>query len=506
MSTFMIEPGARLAGRYRLDELVSETGGATLWKATDETLARLVAVWTFAEGFPRTAEVVRAARATSRVADSRVTQVFDADDSGPTAYVVEEWVVGQSLTDLLAQGPLEPDRAAGLVAEAAETLATAHATGLYHLHLTPGKLMWSVGGAVKVTGIGVDAALHGITSPDPACHDAQGLGKLLYAALTAHWPDGPQSGLRPAPVVSGRPCQPSQIRAGVPERLNEIVCRAAFQTPMRGGPLTSAREIADALADVPRLVPLPLAPHTPTAPEPEKGTSRHTGEFGAQAAPPAPPSRRAYRSSDHQGGSGVGSSRLIRVLIGVIGALVFAAVVILAWNIGSSMSGDGDGAVPSDDGGTAAEEPEELAVLEPAGADGFDPDPGDGEEHGDRAPNAIDGDPATAWNTQTYQGPDFGNLKSGVGLILDMGDPAEVHEATLNLGSGSHDLEILVGDAADMSQLESVAAESGVSGEIDVKLADPAEGRYVVIWFTDVPQDGDGYRGTINEVELRGKT
>lgn len=152
----MIEPGARLAGRYRLDESVSETSGAALWKATDETLARVVGVWTFADGFARTSEVVRAARAASRVADARVTQVFDADDSGPNAYVVEEFVVGQSLTELLAQGPLEPTRAAGLIAEAAEALAAANATGIHHLSLSPGKLMWSAGGAVKVTGIGVD--------------------------------------------------------------------------------------------------------------------------------------------------------------------------------------------------------------------------------------------------------------------------------------------------------------------------------------------------------------
>ncbi|WP_258861902.1 protein kinase family protein, partial [Marinitenerispora sediminis] len=256
MSTFMIEPGARLAGRYRLDELVSETSGAALWKATDETLARLVAVWTFADGFPRTGEVVRAARAASRVADARVTQVFDADDSGPTAYVVEEWVVGRSLTELLAQGPLEPERAAGLIAEAAEAVAAANATGIYHLSLSPSKLMWSAGGAVKVTGIGVDAALRGITAPQPALADAQGLGRLMYAALTAHWPGGEQSGLRPAPLVSGRPCEPSQIRAGIPSRLNDVACRAAFQTHGRSGPLASAQAIADALADVPRLVPM----------------------------------------------------------------------------------------------------------------------------------------------------------------------------------------------------------------------------------------------------------
>jgi serine/threonine protein kinase len=137
MSTFLIEPGAKLANRYRLDQVVSETGGATRWKATDETLARPVAVWTFAEGFPRTSDVVRAARATSRIPDARVTQVFDADDTTPIPYVVEEWVVGHSLADLLAQGPLEPERAAGLVAEAAEAIAAAHTGGLYHQFLNP---------------------------------------------------------------------------------------------------------------------------------------------------------------------------------------------------------------------------------------------------------------------------------------------------------------------------------------------------------------------------------
>src|SRR5690625_8051953 len=101
MSTFLIEPGAKLANRYRLDHVVSETGGATRWKATDETLARPVAVWTFAEGFPRTSDVVRAARATSRIADARLTQVLDPDDATTVPYVVEARAVGSALADPL---------------------------------------------------------------------------------------------------------------------------------------------------------------------------------------------------------------------------------------------------------------------------------------------------------------------------------------------------------------------------------------------------------------------
>ncbi|QBI56731.1 protein kinase family protein [Streptomonospora litoralis] len=511
----MIEPGARLAGRYRLDSQVSQTAGATLWKATDETLARLVAVWTFAEGFPRTGEVVRAARATSRIADSRVTQVFDADDSGPAPYVVEEWVAGQSLADLLAQGPLPPERAAGLIAEAAETMATAHAAGLYHLNLTPGKLIWSLGGAIKVTGIGVDAALRGIGADNPAAADAQGLGRLLYAALTAHWPDEARNGLRPAPVIGGAPCQPSQLNPAISQYLNDLVCRSAFLAPLRGGALTDAREIADALANVPRMVPLPVSPpNAPMTPEPPRGTSRRSGEFQAASeapptaqrqAPPPPPQQQGRRRS------GVPPA-VSRALVGALALIVFVGVVWGAWTVGTSMSGGGgnggeDGQTSS--GGQEDQAPE-LTVLKPQSADGFDPLSDANDEHNEIAGQAIDGQGTTGWHTEGYDTADLGGLKSGVGLIVDLGQPAEVHDVSLNLGQGPHDLQILVGDAADPAALgagESPAAQkSGVQGEVDIGLAEPATGRYVVVWFTSLPRDDVRYRGTVNEVELRGKT
>ncbi|MFD0851849.1 AMP-binding protein, partial [Actinomadura adrarensis] len=58
MSTSVIEPGTRLAGRYRLEKRIRDTGGSALWKAIDEILARAVAVRTFDPDFPRVHEVV----------------------------------------------------------------------------------------------------------------------------------------------------------------------------------------------------------------------------------------------------------------------------------------------------------------------------------------------------------------------------------------------------------------------------------------------------------------
>ncbi|GAA3309285.1 hypothetical protein [Nonomuraea dietziae] len=176
MSASTVEPGTRLAQRFRLEDRVSESEGATLWKAIDEILARPVAVHTFDPDFPRVTEVVTAARAASRLTDPRLTQVFDAAEDDGLAYVVSEWVTGESLSDLLAGGPLEPERAAVLVAEAAEALAHAHEHNLHHLCLRPGKLVWTTGNTVKVLGVAVDAALEGLTTDDPALDDAEGLG------------------------------------------------------------------------------------------------------------------------------------------------------------------------------------------------------------------------------------------------------------------------------------------------------------------------------------------
>ncbi|WP_306370348.1 protein kinase family protein [Nocardiopsis sp. CC223A] len=540
MSTFLIEPGAKLANRYRLDQVVSETGGATRWKATDETLARPVAVWTFAEGFPRTSDVVRAARATSRIPDARVTQVFDADDTTPIPYVVEEWVVGHSLADLLAQGPLEPERAAGLVAEAAEAIAAAHTGGLYHLCLTPSKLMWSSGGAVKVTGIGVDAALLGVNVADPGAADAQGLGNLLYAALTGTWPGGPQSGLPPAPQGPAGPYPADQIRQGIGEPLASITTRAALPhlvgQVVPGPVIGSPGEFCAAMADVPRLIPLPVAPAEATPP-PEPGTSRRTGEFGSTG--PRRSSRNASGGNGSNGGGNNGGgtgprtsargerqpSRMDRraaergtspqrILVGVLAVVLFAAVVTGAWIFGASMRADETDAGGDGDGQAGGgQQTVETEVLEITAAQGYDPLPsGDGDEHSDHGSRAHDGDTAgEPWNTEGYNDP-MGTTKEGVGLLVDLGSAREVHALELYMPEAQYGIDVRVGDdpAAHPSELSVVDAalpvawQGSVSGHRTIELDEPTTGRYVLVWFTELPNDSGKYRGSIYEVEVLG--
>ena len=306
MSTFISEPGTRLGGRYRLEDRIDDSGGWSAWKAIDETLARPVSVLTFAPGFPRIREVLTAARAASRLTDARLAQVFDVEDDWDQAYVVMEWVAGDSLDDLLADGPLEPARGAEIVAEAAEALAAAHAAGVAHLCLTPQSLRWTAGGGVKVIGTGIDAALADVTADDPALADTRGLAMLLYAALTRYWPGPGMGTLPPAPLADGKPCSPRQVCAGVPAAIDEVTCQALFQLERRRGPLlTTPGLLADALFEV---IPAPMAPPPAAAPawsgftqnyQPDSGPAEYAGggnwapPRAAPAAAPGHPGRRA---------------------------------------------------------------------------------------------------------------------------------------------------------------------------------------------------------------------
>ena len=82
-------------------------------------------------------------------------------------------MAGDTLDDLLADGPLDPGRGAGIIAQGAEALAIAHAAGVTHLCLTPRSLRWTADGGVKIVGLGLDAVLAGVTADDQALVDAR---------------------------------------------------------------------------------------------------------------------------------------------------------------------------------------------------------------------------------------------------------------------------------------------------------------------------------------------
>lgn len=499
MSTSVIEPGTRLAGRYRLDDRVSEAGGSTFWKATDEILARPVAVLTFAPGFPRVREVVTAARAASRLTDPRLTQVFDADDSGERAYVVSEWVTGETLEDLLTQGPMEADRAASFLLEAAEALTSAHGTGLAHLCLTPHNLVWTSGGTVKITGLGVEAVLAGTTSDTPAVDDTTGLGRMLYAALTGHWCGSEPSALPPAPPgPDGRPLPPVQLRPGVPHNINAIVCRA-LRLHGAQEPLSSPAAFADALAQVPRS-PLPFVPlvgSTPPAVVARPETARLPSVPDPSQTVPDRARSRAAPSARHAAGR---SDPSRKPLLGVVAVVLLIVVAIGGWGL-LQLGGGGGGKKPGASTTPIARQP--LSALVPVKASAYNPAPHADRHAGPTAQKAIDGSGTSAWETEHYKSDHFGGFRTDVGLLLDMGHPVTVDKVHLTMPNASTPgaVELHVGDSGmpDMRQ----TATGDANGTFDLD-GGRARGRFVLLRFTKLPTVGGLFKINVNDVKVYG--
>jgi len=219
-------PAIWLGGRFRLDERIAAAGALSLWKATDALLCRPVTIHLLPRGVPVPPRVVEAVQAAARVSDPRLATIYDTDYSIDGPYIVSEWTPGTHLEDLVLSGLPSPALAAAMIADAADALAVAHQAGRPHLCLGPRSLRWETGSGLKITGLGIDAALSGATAADPAATDTMALGWMLYALLTGCWPgDGPTA-LPAAPRHKGRVYTPRQVRAGVPGVLDAITGHA----------------------------------------------------------------------------------------------------------------------------------------------------------------------------------------------------------------------------------------------------------------------------------------
>ena len=465
--------GPLLAGRYRLVERLSGQDGSAQWRATDEMLARTVAVRVFTPGFPHLAQVMAATRAACRVSDPRLAHIFDADDRAEPPFIVTGWPSGTCLADLLTAGPLDPWQAAGMIAEAADALAAAHKAGLAHLCLSPDCLWRSTGGEVTITGLGTAAALTRAQAADPGQADTRGLAQLLYAALTGYWPGDERVGLPPAPRRGGQTARPDQVRPGIPAAIGSVTCRALCGQAGEGGPpIPGPAQLAIELAAVTRPGP------TPSGPSP--GT-----------LPPTVPARTAWLPRPRP--------RTVRRR-----ARLTAVLIILAAVAGGSWLAVREMTAPHRPSG--AHPAVTAQALTPASAAAFGPlGTSDGDNPG-LARLAIDGSAATAWHTHWYATAAFGNLEPGTGLLLDMGRPVTITSAQIMLGAVSGaGLQLRAGGEPVLADLRPVARATDAGGLVTMRPASPAKARYLLVWFTRLPPDSSGtFEATVYDVRLHG--
>ena len=92
-----------------------------------------------------------------------------------------------------------------------------------------------------------------------------------------------------------------------------------------------------------------------------------------------------------------------------------------------------------------------------------------------------------------YTTPEFGNLQSGTGILLDMGKTVAVSRVRLVLGdSVGADIQLRIGGNATPSDLSTATSATDVGGTVKLQVTSPVSGRYVLVWFTRLPPDSQG--------------
>jgi hypothetical protein len=150
--------------------------------------------------------------------------------------------------------------------------------------------------------------------------------------------------------------------------------------------------------------------------------------------------------------------------------------------------------------------PPRPKTIVPVSAVAFGPD---GTADGDNPQNAarVLADPAAGWLTDWYATPNFGDLKTGTGLLLDMGRTITVTTVRLTLGGlPGANLELRVGAVPEFSALPVAATATDAGDLLSLPLTTPARARYILLWFTRLPPDGAGtYQVFVHQVTVQGQ-
>ncbi|GLZ79002.1 serine/threonine protein kinase [Actinorhabdospora filicis] len=349
MDTTVTDPliGASLEGRYRVTERIATGGMATVYRAVDERLDRVVAVKIIRRaeagdaGF--TARFEREAKIIARLSHPNVVGVYDTGSHDGLPYLVMEYVNGKTLRDVLNEHSRLPVRhSLRIAARILDALSAAHRVGLVHRDVKPENVLLAESGAVKVADFGLARIVQGPDADDEhggqllatvayvppelvaegvadARSDVYSAGILLFELLTGVVPyDGDDPAEVAGRHVSEDVPPPSEFAEDIPPELDALVVAATRRD--RAARPADATEFAARLA----LVPEPAA--APAARRPERTTTVLPTEpvvrgRSTPAVPPPPPEESGPRfpKLTRRTLLAVGAVAVIMLLVGALG-------------------------------------------------------------------------------------------------------------------------------------------------------------------------------------------
>lgn len=448
-------------GRYELERELGRGPTGMVWCARDTLLGRRVALKlvhpSLADDVRFTSVLAEQVRRLASLDAPGLVRLFDTGEED-VPFLVHRYLEGESLREIVSRtGPVHPATAVRWVRDTLVAIAPAHDAGLLHLHLTLDDVIVGPDGEVMVTDLAVGPAIVASRAPeelerylgpgvapeltDGAAPDARsdvwGAGAIAFELITGERPNGTRS------VRERRP--------DVPRRLDRAIARALEPDP--NGRFADVRAFADALA-------MPEGDATTAMPR--------RGDLRTWLTVP------------------------LIVLVGVI-----AAIAIGLW-VGRLEVGGPIGIRAVDQPEPSPSAPTAGVPdtsVRPLSAVAFDP-LGDGTENSSNAELAIDGDDATAWQTEGYRYPNGELGKDGVGIVFDLGRTRAVTGFKLTSTLPGATFRVAVGDDAG-ALLDAVGDELTMQPAMRVRL--DARGRLVLVWITSVVPSSDGYRAAVGE-------
>jgi tRNA A-37 threonylcarbamoyl transferase component Bud32 len=469
------QTGDQIAARYELEALVGSGGMSDVFRAHDALLDRRVAIKILHGRFADDGEYVERfrheARSVAQLGHPNIVTVIDRGEDEGSQYIVFEFVEGENLKELIVRsGALPVRRAVELAIAVADGLTFAHERGIVHRDIKPQNVLLSTGGAVKVTDFGIARSLEvdrGVTqtgtvvgtgeylSPEQAsggavtpATDVYSLGVVVWEMLTGRVPfEGDNFVAVALRHVNEAPPDIRDFRSDVPPRLAAAIDKALEKDPAR------RFQTMGAFAEELRASVAPAA----------------ASEGATQVIPLAV--RRGVRPK----------RRRLPLAYVVIALLVGGAALAAALVFGGGL---GKGGSP---GGTTPVRLQGVTSYDPVGQEA--------QFFGSTAQLATDANPATAWRTEWYATPQFGNIKPGVGLVLSSGHTTTLRTLTVATPTPGMAGKIEVGSSpAGPFSVDSATKTIGSRTTFNL---DGKSGSYWVVWVTQLPPGGIAQIATV---------
>ena len=246
-----------LPKRYQDVEPLAQGAMGNVYRATDTTLDRVVAVKLLAEPYvaddAARRRFAREARAAARVSgDANIVTIFDVGDAGGRPYIVMEYIAGASLEERLRSGRQKPSDAVRWLEQAGRALDYAHSHGVVHRDVKPGNLLLDRADNVHVADFGIASAAwmpsltatgtilgtagylapeQALGEPTSAASDRYALAVVAYELLTGTRPFARESPTAEAQAHASAPVPSASARSNLPQEVDRVFQRALAKRP-----------------------------------------------------------------------------------------------------------------------------------------------------------------------------------------------------------------------------------------------------------------------------------